>query len=187
MRCSGEVSKMTVWQISDISVEECAEGTVSASFVSEGEELNGIEDNNFENFEDNAKYTSIGDYYGKKADFYAKISVGALAAAAFCVMGVGSVLNFLESSGLIRTDIGWMYSVFGVLSIICYFVSLGFAVKGYRVKKTRFSKMMFWADLLIPLYFFIGTLAFLFIFWGFFGIFITGGASFWEFLMELFF
>lgn len=67
---------MTVWQISDISVEECAEGTVSASFVSEGEELNGIEDNNFENFEDNAKYTSIGDYYGKKADFYAKFLLG---------------------------------------------------------------------------------------------------------------
>lgn len=47
--------------------------------------------------------------------------------------------------------------------------------------------MMFWADLLMPLYFIAGTLAFLFIFWGFFGIFITGGASFGEFLMELFF
>lgn len=125
-----------------------------------------MEDNNFENFEDNTKYTSIGDYYGKKADFYAKISVGALAAAAFCVMGVGSVLNFLESSGLIRADIDWMYSVFGVLSIICYFVSLGFA----------YTAVLHSRDVGFSVYLL-----------GIFGIFITGGASFGEFLMELFF
>ena len=143
-----------------------------------------IKDNGFEAFEDQDKYISIEKKIEERADKYAKVSQYILIVEAIeLCAGIVLPAEFLKAP--------YIYDVIGITVIVVFvthIISLGCAIMGNRIKKTKKIKELLFLHKIIPVVTLITMLIFL---WMAYLLCATITSiseepiSFFEFLMDL--